>query len=274
MSTLSTDPADRTLPVVRPARSAWRETMWVELCCLWQCARFSRRHRRYFVIFLAIYGPSLLHWRRLRAVRTGFCAAQWIDDLLDGDRPSKREPLEVIEELRTEMANGRFSSQPLSRLTAALFAGMAPDGQREFMDLVSTMQCDRKRVMEKEVWSEDALRDHHRTTFRLSVNLLLRTTRCHARAEDVPSLIAALSWCSVFRDLDDDLRKGLINVPGPIWNAASTDELSQWARQSRVQAAAWIARAAEEVGALSDPRARRILGIFQRSVAHFERKLR
>ncbi|MGZ8787807.1 MAG: hypothetical protein ACXW4P_06195, partial [Thermoanaerobaculia bacterium] len=84
-------------------RVAERESTWVELCCLAQCARFSRRHIRYFVIFLAIYGPSLLHWRRYRAVRTGFCAAQWIDDLLDGDRPSDREPLEIVGELLEEM---------------------------------------------------------------------------------------------------------------------------------------------------------------------------
>ncbi|MGZ5433054.1 MAG: hypothetical protein ACXWH7_09010, partial [Thermoanaerobaculia bacterium] len=84
-------------------RVAERESTWVELCCLAQCARFSRRHIRYFVIVLAIYGPSLLHWRRYRAVRTGFCAAQWIDDLLDGDRPSDREPLEIVDELLEEM---------------------------------------------------------------------------------------------------------------------------------------------------------------------------
>ncbi|HEU4889453.1 MAG TPA: fatty acid desaturase, partial [Thermoanaerobaculia bacterium] len=115
----------------------------VELQCLWQCMRFSRRHVRYFVIFLAIYLPSLLHWRRYRAVRAGFCAAQWIDDLLDGDRRSEREPLEIVDELLEEMTGGTFSSGPLPQLVAALFADLDAEGQRDFIALVRAMRIDR-----------------------------------------------------------------------------------------------------------------------------------
>lgn len=233
-----------------------------ELQCLWQCMRFSRRHVRYFVIFLAIYLPSLLHWRRYRAVRTGFCAAQWIDDLLDGDRPSEREPLEIIDELLEEMQRGTFSAEPLPQLVAALFAGLDAGGRRDFIALVRAMRVDRVRVIERAVWTEEQLSAHHRTTFALSVNLMLATAGCRARASHVPSLIDALAWCSVFRDLDDDLRKGLNNIP----QGAGLDE---WTRASHARACASLENAAREIARLDDPRAQRILGIFQRSIAKY-----
>lgn len=245
-----------------------QQAIRIELSCLWQCALFSRRHPRYFIIFLAIYIPSLLHWRRYRAVRVGFCAAQWIDDLLDGDRKSAREPLEVIEELVEEMSRGVFSSQALSRLTRALFHELSASGRSDFIALVRTMQRDRQRVLGGEVWSAHDLDEHHRATFALSVNLMLTTAGCAARAEEVPALIDSLAWCSVFRDLDDDLRKGLINVPAPVWNAGATAH-ALWDRESQLRACAAIATASGEIARLEDPRARRILAIFQSSIERF-----
>ncbi len=263
-------------------RIAERESTWVELCCLAQCARFSRRHIRYFVIFLAIYGPSLLHWRRYRAVRYGFCTAQWIDDLLDGDRPSDREPLEIVDDwsgrLRGRVAGAdlvtprkaRGSIGPrafahdraLSRLTRAFFAEITPEAQQEFVDLVRCMRVDRVRVLGHERWAADHLDAHHRRTFSLSVNLMLHTAGCTARAEDVPSLIDALAWCSVFRDLDDDLRKGLNNIP-------SGADVEDWARESHARACVNLQRSAPEIAALTDGRARKFLNVFQRSIEKF-----
>jgi membrane-associated phospholipid phosphatase len=239
----------------------------VELLCLRECVRFSRRHLRYFVIFVMIYTPSCLHWRRYRAVRAGYCAAQWIDDLLDGDRPSSREPLELVDDLVVEMTHNTFSPQPLSRLVAALFAELDEPARREFIQLVLTMRRDRVRVLRAEVWEEDALDAHHRVTFSLSVNLLLATTRCHARAEQVPSLVEALAWCSVFRDLDDDLRKGLVNIPGGA-------DVEQWTRDAHARASVALARSRRDLAQLADPRARRILGIFQSSVEKYARTRR
>ncbi len=226
-----------------------------ELQCLWQCARFSRRHIRYFVIFIAIYAPSLLHWKRYRAVRYGFCAAQWIDDLLDGDRRSEREPLEIIDGIDD-------ADDALSRLVAAFNREIDGDAQQEFRDLVQCMRIDRVRVLDAERWTEAQLDAHHEATFRHSVNLLLITAGCTARAHDVPSLIYALGWCSVVRDLDDDLRKGLDNIPVDV-------DPAQWTRDSHARACAALERATAEIGALPDARARAILRMFARSIGKY-----
>jgi hypothetical protein len=237
-----------------------RRTLWIEACCLVQCAGFSVRHIRYFVIFLAIWIPSLRSWRELRVVRLAFVVAQWIDDLLDGDRRSSREPLEIIDSLSSDHS-------ALARLTAALRDELRPfpNADRDFFALVATMRRDRERVLRAEQWTEQQLDAHHRETFTLSVDLMLRLTHCRTRAAEVPSLIEALAWCSVFRDLHDDLGKGLNNVPSDIdpiaWPAARHRRASEALAMSRM-----------EIAALNDPRAQRILGTFQRSIERFAQR--
>ncbi|MFA6954246.1 MAG: phosphatase PAP2 family protein [Thermoanaerobaculia bacterium] len=275
------------LLVYRPLeRRESRSNLWAELCCLEQCARFSIRHRRYFVIFLAIWLPSLLRWRARRAVRFAFCTAQWIDDLLDGDRASAREPLEVVDELIDQMTRRRFTSEPLSRLTGALFAELdairsdEADPQAEFIALVCEMRVDRERVLARAVWDERQLAAHHRRTFELSVDLMLVVTGCRARASDVPALLGALAWCSVFRDLDDDLAHGLVNVPRSAWSNVSVGELRcseafrAWSAAELTRSERALESASREIEALDDARARRLLETFRASIVSFARRQR
>ncbi|HKO59312.1 MAG TPA: hypothetical protein VJ276_25825 [Thermoanaerobaculia bacterium] len=234
-----------------------REVLWAEACCVIQCARFSMRNVRYLVIFLAIWLPSLLHWRRTRVVRLAFVTAQWIDDLLDGDRPSKRDPLEIVDELLAR----RFTRAPLPRLMAALFAELDAAAQEQFLELVREMRKDRLRLYQR--WSEEQLDDHHRRTFHLSVDLMFTVTGCRARAADVAPMVDALAWCSVFRDLDDDLEKGLINIP------AEVTDVEAWTRERHARAQITLSASAKAIDALDDGRARKILGVFQRSIERF-----
>lgn len=273
--------------VYRPLeRSETRAIVRAELSCLEQCARFSLRHRRYFIIFLAIWIPSLLRWRETRAVRFAFCTAQWIDDLLDGDRASAQEPLEVVDQLIDEMTVRRFSPEPLSQLAAMLFAELdrfatrADDPHAAFIALVREMRVDRERVVAKAVWDEPELDRHLRRTFELSVDLMLTVTGCRSRASQVPSLVDALSWCSVFRDLEDDIAHGLVNVPRSVWSNVSVAELRRneafraWEAASLVRAEANLERAGRELDGLDDPRARKILATFHSSITRFARRQR
>lgn len=273
--------------VYRPlARSETRAIVGAELRCLEQCARFSMRHRRYFVIFLAIWLPSLVRWRVRRAVRFAFCTAQWIDDLLDGDRASAREPLELVDELIDEMTSRRFSMAPLSRLTAVLFAELdsfrsqRDDPHGEFIDLVRAMRRDRERVVNEAVWDEQELAAHLHRTFELSVDLMLMVSGCRARAPEVPALVEALAWCSVVRDLDDDLAHGLINVPRPVWSDSSvlelrcSDAFRAWSAAELMRAERALESASREIESLDDGRARRILETFRASIVRFARRQR
>jgi hypothetical protein len=230
-----------------------RRLFWTELWCLEQCARFSLRHRRYLVIFAAIWGPSILNWRALRVVRVAFCTAQWIDDVLDGDRSSRREPLEVVDEFLSQES---WLFEELRKL----------DAEDKFIALVREMRRDRERVINNARWNAGEIDEHLRRTFHLSVELMLILTGSRGRANDVPALIDALAWCSTFRDLDEDLRKGLMNIP------IEVDDVDAWARRRHLQAAAILHTSAAEVANLDDRRSREILGMFQRSIENFHKR--
>jgi hypothetical protein len=229
-----------------------RRVLWIELWCLEQCARFSLRHRRYLVIFAAIWGPSILNWRALRVVRVAFCTAQWIDDVLDGDRRSKREPLEVVDEFLSQES---WLFEELRKLDAA----------DKFIALIREMRRDRERVLDHARWRSDQIDEHLRCTFHLSVELMLILTGSRARADDVPALIDALAWCSTFRDLDEDLRKGLNNIP------IEVSDVDAWSRRRHAQAEVALRASSLQIAKLDDRSSSQILGMFQSSIERFAR---
>jgi hypothetical protein len=128
------------------------------------------------------------------------------------------------------------------------------------------MMRDRRRILGREVWSQAELDAHHHDTFHLSVNLMLSTSGCTARAHEVPALIEALAWCSVFRDLDDDLAQGLINIPRGV-------DVQTWTREAHARACDALRRAEVEIAVLDDAGARKILTIFRRSIARYATQL-
>ena len=90
----------------------------------------------------------------------GFCAAQWIDDLLDGDRPSDREPLEIVDELFV-------SSNLFLDSVAALFAEARCRWTARFpRPRADNARGPRARARARHV-DGGQLNAHHRTTFTL-----------------------------------------------------------------------------------------------------------
>jgi len=199
----------------------------VELICLRNCGAFIARHRRYLVITLAVMAAGIPHWRRQRLVRTGFVFLQAVDDIVDGDRASEREPLEVVDELIVALEGGEFAGEELGRLGKAfradLLARGGPEALAKAVALLRRMRVDRERVLGLRVSGEDELAELHRATFRGSLDLMLIAADSRLRAGDVPELVEALGWCSVVRDLEDDLRLGLINLPREVAEAARSE---------------------------------------------------
>ena len=255
----------------------------VEWLCLENQWRFARRHRRYATIALALSAASLPRWRRNRLLRTGFCALQAIDDLLDGDRPSAREPLDVVQELRAQIEARAFdASEPLSRLVAAFVADLEAVGGRNAMNdavrLIEVMERDRRRQLAGALMDGDTLRAHHRETFTLSLDLMLLAGRCDLRAGDVPELIDALGWCSTVRDLEEDLAKGLVNIPSEVVDRAdvtaatslsmlATDtHVRTWLNAEGERARKWLAQTEHRLADSANRRGARVLLRFSRSM--------
>ena len=179
------------------------------------------------MITLAVLAAGIPHWRRQRLVRTGFAFLQAVDDLLDGDRASEREPLEVADELIVALESGDFAADDLGRLGAAFRVDLlergGPAALVTAMALLERMCVDRERVLATRVSSATELADLHRATFRGSLDLMLIAADSPLRAIDVPELVEALGWCSTVRDLGDDLAHGLVNMPREIAAAAQAE---------------------------------------------------
>lgn len=232
---LTVAPWARQSTVLRRVRLGW----------LWCCNQywFARRHRRYALIAL------LIAWQRVRSptrgtlMLSGFCFLQAVDDVMDGDRLLLTEALPWVDGLMSAWQAGVFDESDDTLLMAADFyqrLAMLADVNTvrgKVWHLLAVMREDYIRSSTQAVWSEQRLAAQHQATFALSLDVLLSVLASSLRAKDVPELVSVLGWCSVMRDMREDVAAGLINVPDEVWNMLPTtcadegttpDKVTQW----------------------------------------------
>jgi membrane-associated phospholipid phosphatase len=268
------------------ATPAFLCTLRAETRCVYEIYCFSRRNLRYLTVATVVYWHSIFRWRRRRAIRVGFCFLQHLDDLLDGDRPSAREPSELVDGVIAQLERRVFNDDALGCLAQclsneiALFQRGDDDPRGELVTLIRHMQRDRLRVKDSLLLTEGELRIHHRLTFHHAVNLMLVLGDMQVRAADVPSLIEAFGWCSVMRDLREDLEKGLVNIPlSVVERARSTGAVAvdyrslvgspavlQWLQAEHARAAAHLDQSEIELASLGTRGGVSLLRLFQRSI--------
>jgi membrane-associated phospholipid phosphatase/phytoene/squalene synthetase len=260
-----------------------------EMICIGEIYRFSRRHRRYLVVAIIIYRYSLFRWREMRVIRVGFCLLQHIDDILDGDRPCPGEPADVADEILGQMEEGVFGESPLACLARCMweetgrFQTEYDNPRSDVLTLIRLMQRDRFRVRDKLLLSRNELIEHHRQTFYYAVNLMLTLGGAEIRARDAPDLIEAFGWCSTMRDLQEDIEKGLVNLPASVIDAARSQGLDtieyasvvkapvvkEWMRDQYRRATQHLDRFEHELVRLQGKRGVAILRLFHRSIRRF-----
>lgn len=137
---------------------------------------------------------------------------------------------------------GRIAQFTLPHLQAA---GALPD----FETLVEAMLRDRMRVRERLRLTEQELKAHHQTVFQCSANVALKICGFDLRASNVPGVIEELCWVSPMRDLREDLRAGLNNIPSEIWSPEDNTQkplesprVRQWLREQYANMLAAVER--------------------------------
>ncbi|QQR41369.1 inositol phosphorylceramide synthase [Myxococcus xanthus] len=270
-------------------RTAFLESLRVEALCARESYRFTRRHLRYGLIALVLYRYAVSRWwREARVARVGFCFLQLVDDVLDGDRAVDGEPLDWVDALLWELESGRGEDQgTAATLGRVLLEQLGDDTARaQVFALVRTMRKDRERVKAGQWWSAEALRAQQRDTFCLSVDLMLHVAGTGVRAEDAPALMEAFGWCSVMRDLREDLAQGLYNVPDEVAAAVrgdgadptdidallGTEAGRAWMTAEHVRARALLDGTAGQLAALEGRPGLALLRIFHRSIESFWRR--
>jgi phytoene/squalene synthetase len=273
----------------RTSKADYLDRLRVEAFCLREFWHFARRHPRYLLVFFALFRASLPHWRRTRPLRAAYCLAQHADDVLDGDRRVTEEPETHVRKILGVLA-GSAPAEPgkvAEQLAAFLAAELDAEMRREMGELLEVLIEDRRRMDSRRTMPALALAEHHRKTFFLSLDLTLQLAGSRLRAGDASELIEALSWCSPVRDLDEDLGKGLINIPQEVlaeagWTAREAElapaldapAVRDWLRHEHSRGAAAIRALGARLASIDEPRGRRILAAFHRALRAYERKYR
>ncbi len=262
-----------------------REVRSCELQCLRQFTLFTLRHVRYGFIALTLYGLSLRNWKLAKRLRHGFCALQLIDDLLDGDRKCEREPKNFVTEA---LASNKCDSE-LEELVWAFRHQIKDLPECEeihklFDDVVAAMIFDRDRVVSRLQLDSEQLRRQHHRTFSASLDLVLACMQSKLRVKDVPAILDVFAWCSMFRDLEEDLAKGLVNIPIEVfegkWPAAVPTV--NWAKDERVQK--WLMEEADSamrsilesrrlLALLPDESGKKVFHLFLNSMSRYLKKV-
>lgn len=249
----------------RVSRHQTLAALRIEALCLKQFVFFVRRHPRYLLVFFALIRES-------RVLRAAYCLAQHVDDVLDGDRRIKADPevyvLTVLRGLKGEEAFGESAADQLAQFVAG---EIGEEAKRELIELFEVLLEDRRRMDARRAMPAEALAEHHRKTFFLSLDLTFLLAGAGLRAGDAPDLIGALSWVSPVRDLEKDLQKGLINIPREVLGTLAVRE---WLRREHRRGAACIEALGARLESIEDPKGRAILTAFHKALAAYERKYR
>ncbi len=250
------------------------DALRLELKCLAEFRHFVLRHRRYLFTLLVIYKYSLGRWRQTRIIRAGYCLAQHVDDVLDGDRDVGCDPEECVRELLRHSSLARYVVTELRADKGDLFG------------LFDLLLFDHRRRKDRLTLTAEELREHHRRTFYYSLNLTLIVCGAELRAADAGELISALAWCSVMRDLDEDLNKGLINIPAEVLEEAATqgaaaveygqlvrtEAVRNWMRAEYGRGLAAMEQCAARLKLQESRKGAAILNLFLRAIRVYARK--
>ncbi len=209
---------------------------------------------------------------RLKTSEVSFCEAKT-------KAVSSCEAKTDIEGLGEAKANAKYSGKTETVLPAAAARFVLT----RTLGLLHTMHLDRLRAEQAQLWTEAEIAAQHRRTFTRSLDLLLAALGSSVHGRDLPELVDALGWCSTMRDLPEDLRAGIVNIPSELWRQAgwpsekrhdpaalSADAaFHAWMRQERNRALHLLDQADRRTAALNDETARRISNLFARSVRRF-----
>ena len=234
--------------------------------CLGELIRCSARHRRYALISFGLTAYLVTRPRTGWKALVGFCYLQRVDDILDGHLESDREPENVALEQIDRWESGKFGESTLDRLGGALHRAL-PQSEK-IVAIIREMIIDRRRVRERELLCLEELQAHLERTFGLSLDLMLLAAGAELTSDDAPSIKPLLGWCSVVRDLNEDLELGLINVPEEV---AATREVRKWFEQEHERARKLFQETNVELEGLSERSGVGLLRLFHRSVGKYLR---
>jgi hypothetical protein len=196
-----------------------------------------------------IYAYTPHRQKTARAMRAAYCLAQHLDDILDGDRHIDDNPTAYVAGLVRQIETNDYDlDHPMAGIAQYVFTQAAAiqqsgdDFRADFLGLIKVLQTDNYRRCCRHLLSADDLLELHRQTFYYAINLALILAQADFRADALPGLVDAFSWCSPVRDLAQDLSRGLINIPREVVEATGrqADQLTDAALLTTPAVQTWL----------------------------------
>jgi len=160
--------------------------------------------------------------------RDAYFFMRHVDDVLDGDLDIGRNPLEYVDEIRTDISNinevhthniGILAKKSLNFLEKRKKETDNP--RQDFLNGIDVMIQDNKRMVSKQVLTDLELKKYHNNSFDPYFNILFMCMNSGIRSSDINTFSYSQGFSYAIRDLEADWQKGLINIPKEILEQAN-----------------------------------------------------
>lgn len=204
---------------IRKTNASFFQIEWINLLVF---SQLLCTNLRYLLVILPMYFQSIISISRCHFLRSAYCFARYIDDLLDGDICIEEPPSEYVQKAISTIFSGKNTeTNPVHLVTLGRYVFHHIDRfENEFVKpsenlqtLISAMLFDRHRMEKLLLLPQNKLDDHHLTTFISSLNVTLCISGANYEPEQIFPLAKAQGSLYTLRDLKKDLERSINNIP-------------------------------------------------------------
>ncbi len=257
------------------------EIINIEIICFKEFIILIKRDIRYFYFVLSMYLRSLVSIKDARLLRATYCLIRHIDDVIDGDRKSPKNPITFVQDISHQISTENFhNSHPISKLAAFMMKDLElrydnkAEVKASFLSMIDLLIEDYFRIQKKLVLSEEDIDNRLFQVLFFALDITLIISRSKIRSFEITDLINAQVYLYTIRDVKKDLSKDLINIPDRVLDEAKchnieklvfselvkTDCFQKWIKFKFKQGESFLKTASDNVKVMQDRRAKMILG--------------
>jgi hypothetical protein len=193
--------------------------MSIERLCLEEAGHLVVRSPKYWQLVFTMYLSSLRDALSAKVLRASYFFCRHIDDVLDGDRYVSDDPKDYVYAILRAMHNESDGPEVVELYRFAVrhlisLANTRGEPDKLFRCVIEkAMLFDYKRAQTRRVLTGVELHQYYDDTFAPVMDLALMIAGSSLRSVDMPEAVNVQGHLYSVRDLDRDLRGGIINIP-------------------------------------------------------------
>lgn len=156
-------------------------------------------------------------------VKDSYFVMRHIDDVIDGDLKIRGDTMDYVNGIRKTILNdSNGEKSPIEKLALNSLKSLSrrkkegDNPKQDFLDGIDWMVFDYNRILNKEVFKYNDLKENHIKSFSPYANILLTAIKSNLRADDIKTFLYCQALAYSIQDLSTDFGRGLINIPEEI----------------------------------------------------------